>query len=229
MRTGKRVAVVGSGPAGLATADQLNRAGHLVTVFERADRIGGLLRYGIPAFKLEKRFLDRRLTLLQKEGIVFRTGCDIGGNVSVHELRSQFDALVLAGGADAPRDLKVPGRELAGIHFAMEFLTQQNRLREGDTVSDADLITAKDKHVIIIGGGDTGADCLGTVRGAGLQSGHSCFSRSPFARWRIADWSTTRRIARMCSGVVPQQPPMSDTPSSSSVAAFAAMKSGSSG
>ena len=183
-RTGKRVAVVGSGPAGLAAADQLNRAGHVVTVFERADRIGGLLRYGIPAFKLEKRFLDRRLALLQEEGIVFRTSCDIGGNVPVDELRSQFDAVVLAGGATAPRDLTLPGRELAGIHFAMEYLTQQNRLREGDAVPDADLISAKGKHVIIIGGGDTGADCLGTAHRQGARSVHQLelLERPPDAR-----------------------------------------------
>ena len=200
-RTGKRVAVVGSGPAGLATADQLNRAGHLVTVFERADRIGGLLRYGIPAFKLEKRFLDRRLSLLQEEGIVFRTGCDIGGNVSVDELRTRFDALVLAGGATAPRDLKVPGRELAGVHFAMEYLTQQNQLREGDTVPDADLITAKDKHVIIIGGGDTGADCLGTAHRQGARSVHQLelLERPPDARAVGNPWPLWPNIFRVSS------------------------------
>jgi glutamate synthase (NADPH/NADH) small chain len=200
-RTGKRVAVVGSGPAGLATADQLNRAGHLVTVFERADRIGGLLRYGIPAFKLEKRFLDRRLALLQEEGIVFRTGCDIGGNVSVDELRTRFDALVLAGGATAPRDLNVPGRELAGIHFAMEYLTQPNRLREGDAVPDADLITAKDKHVIIIGGGDTGADCLGTVHRQGARSVHQLelLERPPDARSVGNPWPLWPNIFRVSS------------------------------
>ena len=200
-RTGKRVAVVGSGPSGLATADQLNRAGHLVTVFERADRIGGLLRYGIPAFKLEKRFLDRRLSLLQEEGIVFRTRCDIGGNVSVHELRSQFDALVLAGGATAPRDLNVPGRELAGIHFAMEYLTQQNRLREGDTVPDADRISAKDKHVIIIGGGDTGADCLGTAHRQGARTVHQLelLERPPDARAVGNPWPLWPNIFRVSS------------------------------
>ena len=200
-RTGKRVAVVGSGPAGLATADQLNRAGHLVTVFERADRIGGLLRYGIPAFKLEKRFLDRRLALLQAEGIVFRTGCDVGGDVSVHELRSRFDALVLAGGATAPRDLKVPGRELAGIHFAMDYLTQQNRLREGDTVPDADLITAKGKDVIIIGGGDTGADCLGTAHRQGARSVHQLelLERPPDVRSAGNPWPLWPNVFRVSS------------------------------
>src|SRR5207237_8632425 len=131
-RTGKRVAVVGPGPAGLAAADQLNRAGHWVTVFERDDRIGGLLRYGIPEFKLEKRFLDRRLSLMREEGVAFRPGSHIGVNVPVDELRRGFEAIVLAGGSTAPRDLPVPGRELEGIHFAMEYLTQQNRRCEGD-------------------------------------------------------------------------------------------------
>jgi len=162
-RTGRSVAVVGSGPAGLAAADQLNRAGHLVTVFERADRIGGLLRYGIPEFKLEKRWLDRRLTLMAQEGIVFRAGLNIGDDVPIAALRRDFDAIVLCGGATAPRDLAIPGRDLDGIHFAVDFLTQQNRLCEGDSVSDAERISAAGKHVVIIGGGDTGADCLGTV------------------------------------------------------------------
>jgi glutamate synthase (NADPH/NADH) small chain len=171
-RTGKRVAVVGSGPAGLAAAAQLNRAGHWVTVFERADRVGGLLRYGIPEFKLEKRFLDRRLDLLTQEGIAFRTGVNIGVDVPIETLRSEFDAIVLAGGATKPRDLPVPGRELNGVHFAMDYLTQQNRQCEGDRVPAARVITAKGKHVIIIGGGDTGADCLGTAHRQGAASVH---------------------------------------------------------
>jgi glutamate synthase (NADPH/NADH) small chain len=171
-RTGKRVAIVGSGPAGLAAADQLNRAGHLVTVFERADRIGGLLRYGIPEFKLEKRLLDRRLQLLSDEGVSFRTGCHIGINRPVDDVRAGFDATVLAGGSTRPRDLPVPGRELAGIHFAMEYLSLQNRRCEGDEVPDERFITAKDKHVVIIGGGDTGADCLGTTHRQGARSVH---------------------------------------------------------
>jgi glutamate synthase (NADPH/NADH) small chain len=162
-RTGKRVAVVGSGPAGLAGAVQLNRAGHLVTVFERADRIGGLLRYGIPEFKMEKNVLDRRLDIMTQEGIEFRTNANVGFNVSVEELRQQFDAILLAGGATAPRDLPVPGRELEGIHFAMEYLPLQNKRCEGDDIPEKDFITAQDKHVVIIGGGDTGADCLGTA------------------------------------------------------------------
>ena len=162
-RTGKTVAVVGSGPAGLAAADQLNRAGHDVTVFEKADRIGGLLRYGIPEFKMEKRFLDRRLQVMEAEGVRFRTGVHVGADVAAAELRAGHDALLLAGGAGWPRDLAVPGRELAGIHFAMEYLTQQNRLCEGDAVPPEEIVSAAGRHVVIIGGGDTGADCLGTA------------------------------------------------------------------
>jgi len=162
-RTGKHVAVVGSGPAGLAAADQLNRARHPVTVFERADRIGGLLRYGIPAFKLEKRLLDRRLALMAAEGVVFRTRCNVGIDLTGDDLLSDFDAIVLAGGATAPRDLPVPGRDLHGIHFAMEYLTAQNRRLEGDELASGEYISAAGKQVIIIGGGDTGADCLGTA------------------------------------------------------------------
>ncbi|HEX6893721.1 MAG TPA: glutamate synthase subunit beta, partial [Bryobacteraceae bacterium] len=159
-RTGKRVAIVGSGPAGLAAAQQLNRAGHLVTVFEKADRIGGLLRYGIPEFKMEKRVLDRRLEQMCAEGVKFETNVDVGHTVSGEELRAKFDAILLAGGAEKARDLPVPGRELKGIHFAMEFLPQQNRRCAGDDVPNQILATGK--RVVIIGGGDTGADCLGT-------------------------------------------------------------------
>ena len=171
-RTGKKMAVVGSGPAGLAAAQQLNRAGHWVTVFERADRIGGLLRYGIPDFKLEKRALDRRLELLRKEGIRFRVNADVGVNVPVEELRRDFDAILLAGGATLPRDLTVPGRELKGIHFAMEYLSLQNRRCQGEMIPEGEFITAKGKRVVIIGGGDTGADCLGTAHRQGALSVH---------------------------------------------------------
>jgi glutamate synthase (NADPH) small chain len=160
VRTGKRVAVVGSGPAGLAAAQQLNRAGHSVTVFEKADRVGGLLRYGIPEFKMEKWVLDRRLEQMIAEGVEFKTNVDVGNSISGDELRTKFDAILLAGGAENPRDLPVPGRELKGIHFAMEFLPQQNKRCAGDEVSGQILATGK--HVVIIGGGDTGADCLGT-------------------------------------------------------------------
>ena len=169
-RTGKRVAVVGSGPAGLAAADQLNRAGHTATVFEKSDRIGGLLRYGIPEFKMEKRVLDRRLVLLEAEGVIFEGGVNIGADVPVGQLRAEHDAVLLAGGAGRPRDLTVPGRDLSGIHFAMEYLTLQNRRCEGDTIADEQFITANDKRVVIIGGGDTGADCLGTAHRQGARS-----------------------------------------------------------
>ena len=169
-RTWKKVAVVGSGPAGLAAADQLNRAGHSVTVFEKSDRIGGLLRYGIPEFKMEKRVLDRRLAMLEAEGVVFRPGVNVGVDVPAARLRSDFDAVLLAAGAGQPRDLPVPGRELQGVHFAMEYLTLQNRRCEGDVIPDAEFITAQGKHVIIIGGGDTGADCLGTAHRQGAKS-----------------------------------------------------------
>ena len=171
-RTGKSVAVVGSGPAGLAAAQQLNRAGHAVTVFERADRIGGLLRYGIPEFKMEKRVLDRRLEVLRTEGIRFQVNAHVGANVPVEVLRTHFDAILLAGGATAPRDLAVPGRELAGIHFAMEYLPLQNRRCLGDEVPEERFISADGRRVVIIGGGDTGADCLGTVHRQGALSVH---------------------------------------------------------
>jgi glutamate synthase (NADPH/NADH) small chain len=160
-RTGKRVAVIGSGPAGMAAAQQLNRAGHKVVVFEKADRIGGLLRYGIPDFKLEKQLLDRRIDQLQREGIEFRVSAHVGVDVPLSALR-KFDAVLLAGGAEQPRDLRVPGRELKGIYFAMDFLAQQNRRCSGDAVDSRESISAAGKRVVIIGGGDTGADCLGT-------------------------------------------------------------------
>jgi len=161
--TGKRVAVVGSGPAGLAAAQQLRRAGHSVTVYEKNDRIGGLLRYGIPNFKLEKHYIERRLRQMRSEGVTFLTNAHVGVNIPVDTLTSHYDAILLAGGAEAPRDLKIPGRELKGIHFAMEYLPQQNHRCEGDTVDPAISITAEGKRVLIIGGGDTGADCLGTT------------------------------------------------------------------
>ena len=159
--TGKRVAVVGSGPAGLAAAQQLARAGHSVTLFEKADRIGGLLRYGIPDFKMEKHVLDRRLEQMAAEGVIFRTNAHVGQSIPANDLRKEFDAILLSGGAENPRDLRVPGRELKGIHFAMEYLPQQNKRIAGDEVRSQILATGR--HVVIIGGGDTGADCLGTA------------------------------------------------------------------
>jgi len=162
LHTGKKVAIVGSGPAGLAAAQQLCRAGHSVTVYEKADRIGGLLRYGIPEFKLEKHIIDRRLEQMSAEGVKFVTNAEVGQNVAVDDLRRDFDAIVLAGGAEHPRDLNIPGRELKGIHFAMEFLPQQNKRCHGDVLDPAHDILATGKRVVIIGGGDTGADCLGT-------------------------------------------------------------------
>ncbi len=167
-RTGKSVAVIGSGPSGLGCAAQLNKAGHSVTVFERADRIGGLLMYGIPNFKLEKRIVERRVDIMKREGIKFLTNANVGFNYPIDDLRRDFDALVLCGGATNPRDLAVPGRELNGIHFAMDYLPQQNKQNHGDAIPDA--ITARDKHVIILGGGDTGADCLGTAERQGCRS-----------------------------------------------------------
>jgi glutamate synthase (NADPH/NADH) small chain len=169
-RTGKRVAVVGSGPSGLAAAQQLNRAGHLVTLFEKNDRLGGLMRYGIPDFKMEKHVVDRRIEQMTAEGVRFETRAHIGGNVPAEDLRKEFDAILLCGGAESPRDLNVPGRELKGIHFAMEFLPQQNKRNAGDEVPNQILATGK--HVVIIGGGDTGADCLGTTHRQKARSVH---------------------------------------------------------
>jgi glutamate synthase (NADPH/NADH) small chain len=198
VRTGKRVAIVGSGPAGLAAADQLNKAGHSVTVFERADRIGGLLRYGIPEFKMEKRFLDRRLGVMEAEGVVFRANANIGITIPVAELQRSFDAIVLTGGATAPRDLTVPGRDLRGIHFAMDYLTQQNRRCEGDDVPNDEIITAADKRVVIIGGGDTGADCLGTAHRQGALSVHQfeLLPRPPAERAAENPWPEWPQIFR---------------------------------
>ena len=202
--TGKSVAVVGSGPAGLAAAQQLTRAGHDVTVFERADRIGGLLRYGIPEFKMEKRHIDRRLEQMEAEGTKFTAGVNVGVDLTVEELRDKFDAVVLAGGATDWRDLPIPGREFDGIHQAMEFLPWANKATHGDPVLDADgqpPITAKGKRVVIIGGGDTGADCLGTSHRQGAASVHQfeIMPRPPEERADVTPWPTYPLMFRVSS------------------------------
>ena len=163
VRTGKKVAVVGSGPAGLAAAQQLNWAGHHVTVFERDDKLGGLMRYGIPDFKMDKTYIDRRIRQMEEEGVAFRVNANVGVDPKMSELQEEFDAVVLAAGALQHRDLQIPGREMEGIYFGMQYLTMQNRRLAGEDIPDEEFITAKDKHVVVIGGGDTGADCVGTA------------------------------------------------------------------
>ncbi len=198
VRTGKRVAVVGSGPAGLAAAQQLNRAGHWVTVLERAEYIGGLLVLGIPDFKLDKEVLRRRLAIMEEEGITFRTGVDVGVDISADRLLRDFDAVCLTCGSTVPRDLPVPGRELDGVHFAMEYLTQQNRLNAGQDVSLEERLTAEGKRVIILGGGDTGADCLGTAhrQGAELVSQYELLAEPPVNRPAGNPWPEWPMILR---------------------------------
>jgi glutamate synthase (NADPH/NADH) small chain len=199
VKTGKKVAVVGSGPAGLAAAQQLTRAGHDVVVFERDDRIGGLLRYGIPEFKMEKRHLDRRLAQMRAEGTQFRTGVDVGVDVTAADLRSTFDAIVLSGGATVRRDLPIPGRELTGVHQAMEYLPLANRVQEGDLEDSP--IDAKGRKVVIIGGGDTGADCLGTAirQGAEVVYQFEIMPRPPDERPSANPWPTYPMIFRIAS------------------------------
>jgi len=199
IQTGKRVAVVGSGPAGLAAAQQLTRVGHEVVVFEKADRIGGLLRYGIPEFKLEKKHLDRRLAQMEIEGTEFRTNTEIGIDITAEDLMKGFDAVILASGATQWRDLPIPGRELKGIHQAMEYLPQANRILEGDRNTES--ISAKGKKVVIIGGGDTGADCLGTAlrQGAEMVNQFEIMPRPPEDRQDSNPWPTWPMIYRVSS------------------------------
>lgn len=203
-KTGKSVAVVGSGPAGLAAAQQLTRAGHDVIVFERADRIGGLLRYGIPEFKMEKRHIDRRLEQMEAEGTQFRAGVNVGVDVTVEQLRADFDSVILCNGSTQGRDLPIPGRELDGIHQAMEFLPWANRVQQGDDVLGSDgqpPINAKGKKVIIIGGGDTGADCLGTSLRQGAEIVHQfeIMPRPPEERAETTPWPTYPLMFRISS------------------------------
>jgi len=198
-RTGKKVAVVGSGPSGLAAAQQLTRVGHDVVVFERADRIGGLLRYGIPEFKMEKARLDRRLAQMRDEGTIFKASVDVGTDITAEQLRAEFDAVVLAGGATAWRDLPAPGREAKGVYQAMEYLPWANHVQQGDI--DAPPISAKDKHVVIIGGGDTGADCLGTShrQGAASVTQLEIMPTPPEKRTEGMPWPTYPMVYRVSS------------------------------
>jgi glutamate synthase (NADPH/NADH) small chain len=196
-RTGKKVAVIGSGPAGLAAASQLNTAGHLVTVFERADEIGGLLRYGIPDFKLEKKVVERRVRLMAVEGIIFITNANVGVNIAPQQLREEFDAIVLCGGSTVPRDLPIPGRNLKGVEFAMDFLGQQNRRVSAKPVTEKDIL-ANDKHVVVIGGGDTGSDCVGTSNrhGAASVTQIEILSKPPIGRTESMPWPNWPMILR---------------------------------
>ncbi len=200
-RTGRSVAIVGSGPAGLSAAQQLSRAGHSVTVFEQADRIGGLLRYGIPDFKLEKDAIDRRMEQMRQEGVLFQTGVRVGVDLSSVELRQSFDAVLLCMGAEAPRDLEVPGRELDGVHYAMEFLPQQNRRVAGDTLDPSADILATGRHVIVIGGGDTGSDCVGTShrQGAASVTSLEVLPQGPEGRHSAEPWPLYPRMSFMVS------------------------------
>jgi len=197
--TGKTVAVVGSGPAGLAAAQQLTRAGHTVAVFERDDRIGGLLRYGIPDFKMEKKHLERRLSQMQAEGTRFRAGVNIGVDITWADLRSRYDAVIVATGATIPRDLPIPGRDLLGVHFAMDYLVQQNKLGAGDAVPNQ--IVAEGKHVVVLGGGDTGADCIGTAHRQGALSvtNLAIGIQPPSERPDTQPWPTTPTLFEVSS------------------------------
>ena len=200
-RTGKRVAVVGSGPAGLSAAMQLNRAGHRVTVFERDEYIGGLLRLGIPEFKLEKRVVRRRVEQMEAEGVAFKTGVDVGEDIPAERLLADYDAVCLAGGSTAARDLPIPGRELNGVHLAMEYLTQQNRVNEGQAVPPSERISAEGKRVLVLGGGDTGSDCVGTAhrQGAEVVYQYELLPEPPLARRDDNPWPQWPVILRTSS------------------------------
>ena len=200
-RSGRSVAVVGSGPAGLAAAQQLNRAGHTVTVFEKNDRIGGLLRNGIPDFKLEKWIIDRRLGQLREEGVAFQAGVNVGTDLTAAELRRSFDAVLLCMGSEHPRDLPIEGRDLDGVHFAMEFLTQQNKRGAGDEMDEAAAILAEGKHVVVLGGGDTGSDCVGTShrQGAASVTSIELLERPPEGRAESTPWPTWPLMYRTSS------------------------------
>jgi NAD(P)H-dependent glutamate synthase small subunit len=200
-KTGHRVGIVGSGPAGLAAAQQLARKGHEVVVFERAARVGGLLRYGIPDFKLEKWVIDRRLEQMRAEEVIFETGVNVGTDISVRYLQNTLDAIVIATGATVPRDLPIPGRDLPGIHFAMDFLTQQNMVIGGEDVPEGQQITAEGKRVVVIGGGDTGSDCVGTSRRQGATEIHQLelLPKPPEERFVYNPWPTWPIIMRTSS------------------------------
>lgn len=200
VKTGKKVAIVGSGPSGLAAASRLNNYGHKVTVFEKEDAIGGLLRYGIPDFKLEKWVVDRRVSLLKEEGVIFKTSCEVGVDYSVVKLKNKFNAIVLTGGCTVPRDLVVEGRDLIGVHYALDFLTQQNKVNTGKVI-DVNEIDVRDKVVVVIGGGDTGSDCIGTARRNGAREvyQYEILPKPPVKRDDSMPWPEFPRTLKITS------------------------------